>query len=194
MKAFPLKPAVHGYNNQEMLLPHGAARAVVLCVFLAAFSTHYVSAQNSPDDKLRLADSLQDNGSLRESREIYESLVNDLSAVGPSRELGHALNGLSNIDAAEGDVIQVQYRAGADGDGDDPATARRACGRALSFARKMRRAERGRHRRTDRGAGCATARKRRSNTAGDAGPGAARRATTSTRPPCRTPDAQDWSL
>jgi len=85
-----------------MFLPRCAAGVVAVSLSVAAFSWSHVPAQNSADEELRHADELQDRGSPEESRKIYESLLRDLRPVEPSRQLGHVLNGLSNLEAAEG--------------------------------------------------------------------------------------------
>ncbi|HET7206190.1 MAG TPA: CHAT domain-containing tetratricopeptide repeat protein [Terriglobales bacterium] len=68
------------------------------------------------DDKLRNADALQDKGALPEAQAIYNSVVQALNNGHPSTQLGHALNGLSNISSSEGnyqDAIDFARRSDA---------------------------------------------------------------------------------
>jgi len=62
----------------------------------------------SVEETLRKADNLQEKGELAAARNLFESLRKSLPA-NPSRELGHALNGLSHIALSEGD-----YQGGVD--------------------------------------------------------------------------------
>jgi tetratricopeptide (TPR) repeat protein len=75
-----------------------AAIVVALCI-----ASRPLSAVQTPvDDKIQQADALQDRGDLPGSQHLYESLLKELREGGPSRQLGHVLNGLSNVAASEG--------------------------------------------------------------------------------------------
>jgi len=83
--------------------------AGVIALFLggAVLSLSQTAAQNALEEKILQADSLQDKGALKDARQLYESLLTGLRAGEPSRQLGHVLNGLSNVAAAEGNYQQA---------------------------------------------------------------------------------------
>jgi len=70
-------------------------------------------AASSPADKatidgrLQQADKLQDDGALADALGIYQSVLNTLPIDPPTRQLGHALNGLSNVSSSLGDYKQA---------------------------------------------------------------------------------------
>ncbi len=84
------------------------ASVVALCLGVAALSLAQTTANNNPvDDRIRQADALQDKGKLQAARNIYESALKTLRLAGPSRQLGHVLNGLSNVASSEGNYEQA---------------------------------------------------------------------------------------
>lgn len=58
------------------------------------------------DAKIRHADELQNQGSLKEALDAYQSILKTLPADPPSRQLGYVLNGLSTVSASLGDYRQ----------------------------------------------------------------------------------------
>jgi CHAT domain-containing protein len=79
-----------------------AALVVALCIGAKSFSLGQAAIRTSLDEKIKQADELQDRGDLQGSQHVYESLLKDLRAGEASRQLGHVLNGLSNVASAEG--------------------------------------------------------------------------------------------
>lgn len=102
----------HGWLNICSLLLSFSLSAV--CVGQASGRT--ADGNNSANDRLRKADTLQDRGSLKEAQAIYESVAKALDTGQPSAPLGHALNGLSNVSSSQGnyeEAVDFARRAGA---------------------------------------------------------------------------------
>ncbi|MBI3475140.1 MAG: CHAT domain-containing protein [Acidobacteria bacterium] len=83
-----------------------SARATVTVFALYLAAGTFSVAQSIPNDplneKIRQADALQDKGSLQEAQAAYESVLKSLSPDTPSQQLGHVLNGLSNVASSLG--------------------------------------------------------------------------------------------
>ena len=76
---------------------------VVAFLFLAVIPSSTQTASGNPiDEKIRLADALQEKGGLPEARKIYESVLATLRTGEPSAQLGYVLNALSQVASAEG--------------------------------------------------------------------------------------------
>jgi CHAT domain-containing protein len=87
---------------------------VALWIVLGTFSAGQTVAQKSLDEKIQKADTLQDKGDIQESRDLYESLLKGLRVGEPTKQLGHVLNGLSNVAEAEGkyqDAVALAQQA-----------------------------------------------------------------------------------
>ena len=69
----------------------------------AALSSAQPAIPKSVEERIRRADQLQDQGSLTEARDLYQSIAKELPVDPPSRQLGWVLNGLSTVSAALGD-------------------------------------------------------------------------------------------
>ena len=81
--------------------------SVLLSVAVERPSFAQKGSAGETEERLRLADSLQDKGALQESRAIYEAVVKALEVGQPSPQLGHALNGLSNISSSQGNYQEA---------------------------------------------------------------------------------------
>ena len=104
----------HGYNAAEMFLLRIPIRPIVFCLALAGVACAQAAPGAGLDDKIRNADALQEKGALQEAQAAYESALSDLSASQPSPQLGHVLNGLSNVASAQGknqDAVEFAQRA-----------------------------------------------------------------------------------
>ncbi|HYU46522.1 MAG TPA: CHAT domain-containing tetratricopeptide repeat protein [Terriglobales bacterium] len=85
-----------------MHFPRYLAAVVALQFVALALCLAQTASKNPIDEQIRQADALQEKGSIQDARKIYESVLQTLGGGKPSRQLGHVLNGLSSVAAAEG--------------------------------------------------------------------------------------------
>ena len=87
---------------------HAALLLAATLSFIFVAGTCQVEAQQSDlDQKLGLAQTLQNKGSAKQARTLYESLLPQLRAEGPTRRLGTTLNALSALLSSDGDYEQA---------------------------------------------------------------------------------------
>ncbi|HEX4427088.1 MAG TPA: CHAT domain-containing tetratricopeptide repeat protein [Terriglobales bacterium] len=93
-----------------------AVIVIALVLVTGVFSSSETTPRASLDEKIQQADKLQDQGAIEASRQLYESLLPGLREGDPSRQLGHVLNGLSNVAASEGNYrVAVDFAQQAEG-------------------------------------------------------------------------------
>jgi tetratricopeptide (TPR) repeat protein len=88
--------------------------AIILSLLIPTAAVGERPRLSDLDGSLRRADSLQDKGAIQKARALYESVVKALDERQPSAQLGHALNGLSNVSSSQGnyeDALKFARRA-----------------------------------------------------------------------------------
>jgi CHAT domain-containing protein len=88
----------------------------VFSLWLATVALTFGQAatKSTLDEKIRQADALQDKGALQDAQAAYEAALKTLPSDEPSPQLGHVLNGLSNVASSLGknnDAVEFAQRA-----------------------------------------------------------------------------------
>lgn len=91
-----------GYNSSEMPRPNFLTTVIALWFVAVAPSLAQTTNTKQLDEKIQQADALQERGALQEARKVYESVLQTLTASGPSPQMGYVLNALSEVASSEG--------------------------------------------------------------------------------------------
>jgi CHAT domain-containing protein len=85
-----------------MYSPRSLGTAFALWLATVALACAQAATENRLDEKIRQADALQEKGALQEAQTAYETALEALPSDVPSPQLGHVLNGLSNVTSSLG--------------------------------------------------------------------------------------------
>lgn len=102
-----------GYNARWMY-PSPFIRLFFVPWCAVAVSFAQAPATIELDQKIQQADRLQEQGALQKARDAYDSVLRTLPADPPSPQLGHVLNGLSNVASSLGknnDAVEFAQQA-----------------------------------------------------------------------------------